>query len=220
MRYTILTPTLQRNSLIKACESVNTQTCTDWEHLVIFDGTFKDAGMLSAISHPNRRVVQCTAPRHTFGHACKHFAYSLVKGDYIFNLDDDNFLAHNEVLEDLKQVTGAWAIFPMLRFNAIFFHDPPGMGSTASENFLTRRDIGQWPNSEEYASDGLLVESLKLKYAYQSLPDIRPVAVMESNRVGKADDAIVIEVKKEEVIVPIIQPTQTIRFKRLVRKSG
>jgi len=178
-RYSIMTPTLQRPDLIRCCDSVNSQTCTDWEHLVIYDGEFRDKEMLARIAHPQRIVMRCLVQEgapHTWGHPCKHFAYPVAKGDYLFNLDDDNYLLRDDVFEDLKQVTGVWAIFPMTYFDKRFFNDPPGMGRTASENFLVRRDVGRWPNCTEYATDGMFVELLKLRFPYQSFPEMSPVA--------------------------------------------
>src|ERR1019366_2216609 len=169
MRYTIMTPTLQRPELLRACESVNNQTCKDWEHLVIFDGEFKDKELLAKIVHPQRKVMKCLVPEghsHSYGHPCKHYAWPEAQGDYLFNLDDDNYLLHDGVFEDLKQVTGVWAIFPMLYFGKRFLNDPPGLGLTASENFLVKREMGQWPDRLEYAADGYLVAQLKSKYPY------------------------------------------------------
>lgn len=187
MRYTIMTPTLQRKSLIRACESINSQTCTDWEHLVIYDGDVFNNDLLSAIEHPNRRIIQCTAPnktRHIVGNACRHCVYEQAKGDYLFNLDDDDYLAHDQALEDLKEVTGLWAIFPITRMGEKFFYDPPRPSFVTSENFLVKREIGRWPDTCEYAADAILVESLKAKYPYQSFPNMRPVAKVDIQQLG------------------------------------
>jgi len=37
MRYTIVTPTICRQSLLRLCESIDSQTQSDWEHLVVID---------------------------------------------------------------------------------------------------------------------------------------------------------------------------------------
>ena len=37
MRYTIITPSLARPSLVKLCVSINNQTNKDWEHIVALD---------------------------------------------------------------------------------------------------------------------------------------------------------------------------------------
>ena len=37
-RYSIITPTVLRPQLLKLVESINAQTCNDWEHLIAVDG--------------------------------------------------------------------------------------------------------------------------------------------------------------------------------------
>ena len=37
MRYTIITPSLARPSLVKLCVSIDNQTNKDWEHIVALD---------------------------------------------------------------------------------------------------------------------------------------------------------------------------------------
>jgi hypothetical protein len=147
--------------------------------------------MFENIKHPNRIVLPCMVPNgyaHSYGHPCKHYAYPIAKGDYLFNLDDDNFFVHAEALQDLKQVTGQWAIFPMLRFGGRFFNDPPGPSLTASENFMVRREIGRWLNTDQYAADAFLIEQLKAKYPYQAFPDMRPAVSVEVQQMGKLND--------------------------------
>jgi len=99
-------------------------------------------------------------------------------------LDDDDYLAHDQALEDLKEVTGLWAIFPITRMGEKFFYDPPRPSFVTSENFLVKREIGRWPDTCEYAADAILVESLKAKYPYQSFPNMRPVAKVDIQQLG------------------------------------
>lgn len=63
MRYTILTPTLLRPSLLRACESVNSQTCTSWSHIVIVDSEISD-DTIAKIAHPQRTIVRCEQPHN------------------------------------------------------------------------------------------------------------------------------------------------------------
>ena len=37
MRYTIITPTLLRDTLPRLCESIDRQTCSDWQHILAVD---------------------------------------------------------------------------------------------------------------------------------------------------------------------------------------
>ena len=184
MRYSIITPTLGRESLRKTCASLESQTCTDWEHIVIVDSP----GAIVP-SHPQRTVLRCDRRHYNYGNTCRHDAWTHAKGDYVYYLDDDNYLAHNYVLEALKAVTGDWAIFPILRFGSRFFNDPPRVNHTDTGNFLVRREIGQWLNRPDGSTDGTVdgqfAESLAAKYPYQSLGSLRPVLVMPESHGGR-----------------------------------
>ena len=183
MRYSIITPTLGRDSLRKTCASLEAQTCTDWEHIVIFDGPGE------APSHPQRTVLHCDHRHYNYGNTCRHDAWTRATGDYVYYLDDDNYLAHHGVLEALRAVTADWAIFPILRFGERFFNDPPRVNYTDTGNILVRREIGQWINrpdgSQDGTVDGQFAEALAAKYHYQSLGSLRPVLVMPESHGGR-----------------------------------
>jgi glycosyltransferase involved in cell wall biosynthesis len=179
MRYTIITPTIQRRSLIDTCASVNTQSCGDWEHIVMIDCVNLDNELVNSIQHPQRQIRQCDIEHKNGGNTCRYNAWELAKGEYIYYLDDDNFLADDGVLEDMKIVTDNWALFPIWRLRQKFFHDPPIMCSVDTANLLVKRDIGRWLNVPNYESDGMLVEELK-KHTYQSFRDFRPITVIKT----------------------------------------
>lgn len=135
-------------------------------------------------SDPRRRVVRCGAAHKNFGNTCRHKAWNLAQGDYILYLDDDNYLAPDS-LKQLDAVTDDWAIFPMLRHGSRFYNDPPAFGGTDTGNMLIKREHGQWPNVAGYAADWELADRLMKSHAYQALPDIDPVVVMEVSNRGK-----------------------------------
>lgn len=176
MRYSILTPTVLRPSLLRACASVDSQTCKDYHHLVIVDSEISD-DLIAKIAHPQRTVVRCEKPHNNWGHSCCHHAWPLATGEYVLRVDDDNFLADDNVLEDLKVVTGPWAIFPMLRFGGRFFNDPPGIRKTDSGSILVKKELGPWPDLNQYDADGVFVEQLLAKHPYQALPGSRPLVI-------------------------------------------
>jgi O-antigen biosynthesis protein len=195
MRYTIITPTILRSSLLIACESVNNQTCKDWEHIVIVDCDMS-SDIIEKIAHPQRRLLRCNEAHRDWGHTCVHNVWIEAKGDYVYRLDDDNYLADKNVLEDLKIVTLPWAIFPILRLGKRFFYDPPGIKKTDSGSFLVRRDVARFPGLSRYDADGVFVEELEKKYPYQSLGDMRPLMVMPSSA-----GELPIDVENEKIIV-------------------
>lgn len=179
MRYSILTPTILRPSLVRACESINTQTCTDWEHIVIIDGV--EGEVPKEIEHPQRKIIRCARNHNDYGNTCRYEAWTHLSGDYIYNLDDDNYLADERVLETLKLVTAPWAIFPInkIDWHGLHFCCPPKRGFTDTGSFIVRRDIGRWPQVAEFGAfgaDGEFAEYLLARYAVQALL-IRPLMI-------------------------------------------
>ena len=134
--------------------------------------------MYSDFGDTHRKITYCDRAHQNVGNTCRHNLWDSATGDYLFYLDDDKYLADNTVLETLKQVTEPWAVFPIHRFGQRFFNLPPALNATDAANFIVRRDIGRYPNSNYYASDGMLVEHLKFwGYPYQVV-DGRELVVM------------------------------------------
>ena len=186
MRYSLITPTLLRPSLERLCVSIDAQTCRDWEHLIAVDTVISSAAerMLARIQHKQRMISQCPRPHRNYGNTCRHAACLRAQGDYIFYLDDDNYLADQNVLRDLESVTAAWAIFPILLKGNQFFNDPPGFQRTDTANLIAQRRLGTWPDIADYEADGILVERLRRDHPYQSLSDWRPLVVMPRMNFG------------------------------------
>ncbi len=184
MRYSIITPTLQRESLIKTCESVNGQTYKDWEHIVMVDCEEMKQSVLDRIEHENRLVVKCPKAHKNYGNTCRHNAWNYATGEYLIYTDDDNWLADERVLEDLSQVTADWALFPILRHGQWFYNNPPKACYVDTANVIVKREIGRWPDIPNYEADGHLIESL-MKYPYLAMPQLRPMVVMPASRHGE-----------------------------------
>lgn len=189
MRYSIVTPTICRSSLVRLCQSIDRQTQTDWEHLVVIDMPQKSMnGEQKAVlrtigTRANRSVSYCEKKHKNFGHTCRHHIWEKVKGGYIFYIDDDDYLADAEVLRELDAVTEAWAVFPILRHGKRFFNLPPACGGTGTGMFIHKKETGRWPNMDAYEADGKFVEELRRNYAYQPL-DVRPLVVQPTSSWG------------------------------------
>jgi glycosyltransferase involved in cell wall biosynthesis len=182
VKISIITPTVQRQSLLKTCQSVNSQTFTDWEHIVQIDMEILNLDLIMGIDHQQRRIFQCKHPHRNGGNACRNIAWTHAKGDYVYYLDDDNFLADNNVLADVAAALESnnsphWAMFPILRHGYRFFNDPPAHCAVDTGNVIAKREICQWPDVMTYESDWVLVEIL-LKYPRVGFPNIRPIMVM------------------------------------------
>jgi glycosyltransferase involved in cell wall biosynthesis len=188
MRFTIITPTLQRSSLLRACNSVDSQSYSDWQHIVMVDRAKLDRALLAGIHHPQRSVIHCPVPHHNYGNTCRHNAWELATGDYCLMLDDDNYLTDDRILEDIAanlEDSPHWVLFPILRRGKRFFHDPPGLKVTDTANVVVRKEIARWPNILEYAADARWIEGLKA-YPHKSLPDFRPIVDMPIQSKGRS----------------------------------
>lgn len=189
MRYTIVTPTICRPSLLRLCGSIDCQTQTDWEHLVVIDvpgdqmtKTQRDI-IASLPLRKNRSYSYCDRRHNNYGHSCRHDVWERSKGDYIFYVDDDDYLADTDVLRELDSVNEPWAIFPVLRHRKLFFNLPPGYQKTGTGMFIHKREIGRWPDSDSYDADGSFVEELKRRFAYQVVTS-RPLVIQPKSSAG------------------------------------
>ena len=189
MRYTIVTPTICRRSLLRLCGSIDSQTQSDWEHLVVIDIPRHNMGrdqreVLGSISsRDNRSYFYCDRKHNNYGHTCRHQVWERAKGDYILYVDDDDYLADKDVLRALDSVTKPWAVFPVLRYGEVFFNLPPGYGKTGTGMFIHKREIGRWPDSDSYETDGSFVEELRQRYDYQVV-DSRPMVILPKSSCG------------------------------------
>lgn len=180
MKFTIITPTLQRESLRKTCASVNEQTFTDWEHLVVVDLPEPNMDMILELAHPKRHFLFCGTRYRDGGNTPRRMAYKHATGDFLYYLDDDNQLCSLDALERVAaRLKGPVDFFPILRLGHRFFPpDPPRSCHVDTANLVVERSIGEWPDTNAYGSDGILVESLVSKYPYHLHPDMEPIAVL------------------------------------------
>jgi glycosyltransferase involved in cell wall biosynthesis len=210
MRYSIITPTLLRPTLNRLIETIDSQTNTDWEHIIMVDRPLvfdKEAQRIveSLSGHEQRHFVRCGKAHKDFGNSCRWNAWDRATGDYILYIDDDDYYADERVLETLTEVYEPWAIFPCVRYGSYYLAEPPGLNRTGSNMFMHKREIGRYPcaahcaehteiidrlkkehpNSYNmYAADGMLVEYLKARYPYQVVQG-RPLTIYEQANQGK-----------------------------------
>lgn len=182
----IITPTLQRESLVAACLSIDSQIGdVTWEHVVMVDQEEFNPDLLARIAHPRRTIAKCPAPHRDGGNTCRRNAWPLTSGQWIAYMDDDNYYADNRVLADACSVLALqpndikWALFPITRLGGRFYCDPPRSCHVDTMNFILRREIGQWPDTNAYGSDGVLVDRLmEAQIPYAAFPGFRPIAVL------------------------------------------
>ncbi len=186
MRYTIITPTLLRPSLARLCDSIDAQTDTDWEHLVAVDTLAHDASLLARVEHPNRRIVFSAHPTGDWASACaaRRSMWPLAHGDYLLYIDDDNYLADNEVLATLRFATKPVVLWGLLFHGVHASPLPIRVGRSDTNQFMVRRDVGRWPERSARDGDGVLIERLTGEHEYEVFEE-RALVVYPQERAGK-----------------------------------
>lgn len=180
----IITPSIQRDSLLQTCSSIEEQTYDSWEHVIYLDVADRDEEMLAKIVHPKRFVYQCPIPHGNGGNTCRGLAWDKSTGDYQWDVDDDNYIADNRVLEDVAAALEAsgrpgFGLFPITRLGGRFFTDPPRSCHVDSMNVVIKRQYARWPDTTAYGSDGILVDNLMERgIPYVAFPDFRPIGII------------------------------------------
>ena len=188
MKLSIITPTLQRDSLRRCCESVDRQSYSDWEHIVQVDSSILDCDLVFPLAHPSRHFKLCGTCHQDFGNTCRSMGWERSTGDYVLYLDDDNFLAHSEALSDIAialESCPEWAVFPILRHGNNFFTDDPRSCHTDTANMVVRRDLACWPSGPEYTMDGIFCDYLKARYPFAAFGNLKPIVIMETSNRGQ-----------------------------------
>lgn len=183
-KFSIITPTLLRDSLAKCCLSIDHQSLSSWEHIIAIDLPDVDVHQMFALEHPQRRFVYCGKRHFDGGNTPRNIAWTHATSRYLIYGDDDNFLASDDSLERIWRTLEAnrfpdVAFFPIERLGQRFFPDgAPRNCHVDSLNLVVKREIGQWPLTDAYGSDWVLIESLISKYPYSMFPNEDPIGVV------------------------------------------
>jgi glycosyltransferase involved in cell wall biosynthesis len=190
-KFSIVTATIVRSTLERLCQSLDSQLCQDYEHIVVVDIPFKELTAAQKLRLENivrggdNRVVSFCQKRHqNYGNTCRHNVSPKLKGEYVLIMDDDDYFADNEVLNTLKDVKADWAVFPIMRYGSPYLFLPPASCRTGNAMFVYKSKLALYPDVNIYESDGVLVEELKTKAAYEVLK-CRPLTVMELSHHGQ-----------------------------------
>ncbi len=178
MRYTIITPTLARPTLVRLCHSLDSQTCTDWEHFVACDvvPNEEQQAILDAVRHP-QRTVSCDPPQGYWGFPLRNQLWSKAHGDYILYTDDESYYVDDHVLDDLKVVTKDWAVFQLLYRGKPEPVLPLRVGRSDNNSIMVRRTSSIFPIYKVHEGDGLYIEQLQHDYPDFDVIDHRPLVV-------------------------------------------
>lgn len=182
--FSIITPSLMRPSLVATCDSIDSQTFRDFEHIVQLDVETIDNLIFARIDHPQRWVFQCERPHRDGGNTCRRLAWEKSTGIYQWCVDDDNTVADERILEDMADALECagrpdWGLFSITRLGLRFYADPPRSCHVDSMNVVIKREFAQWPDTDSYCSDGILVDGLiERGIPYAAFPDHRPIGVI------------------------------------------
>lgn len=185
--FTIITPTINRTTLIQTCDSIDAQECKEWEHLIISDGCA--VTHISKANEEKRRIV-ITPRTNNYGNSQRHLGSQLAKGKYLLYLDDDDYYITPKALVRIKNHIvrsnhPPFGVFPALRLNQRFFHIPPGASRTVSCQFFVSYGH-KWTeveaNDQDYGVDGRYIQSLVDQYGASIL---ECEELVEVNRISK-----------------------------------
>ncbi|HEX5426641.1 MAG TPA: glycosyltransferase [Candidatus Acidoferrales bacterium] len=181
----VITPTIQRRSLIDLCRSIDQQTFTNWCHLVVVDCDYLDDDLLTQIRHSQRAITICERPHRNGGNSCRAAAVRRMLSPWIYFADDDNLIADGDAFQRMHDKLAAlpdetqWALFPIMRLGHRFYSDPPRACHVDTMNFVLRREIAYWPETDAYGTDGILVDDLMMRgVPYAAFPETLPIGVI------------------------------------------
>lgn len=188
-RFTVITPTILRPSLVDTCVSIQSQRYDGWQHIVVVDLPAdkilpEQQELIGSIQHRNRLICYCETAHRNFGNTCKNRGFQYVSGDYLLYLDDDDVYL-GEVFETLNQQLSdqVWGVFPIERFGVVFFNLPPRKCYTASCQFFYK-PLYPFPESNDYCADGDLVDLLRERHPYLAIRS-KPLARVARQGQGK-----------------------------------
>lgn len=161
--FSIITPTIGRDSLIRACRALDYQTETRWEHIVCFDGESWPDYLVQQIKHPQRKLLVTGQPVRDYGNTPRRVATQVAQGQYLLYLDDDVFY-HSvdglaKVASEIELVKPIWGILKAAGGH-LYEQPPPKIKHIDTAHIVHRREIASWPDTRKPEADGMLGETL------------------------------------------------------------
>lgn len=194
--FAVVTPTVFRDSLARAVESIDAQDYRDLIHIIVSDGEAVPA-KYRGLEGSHRRLVAMPFPARNYGHSPRLFAWFHVPPDvdYVAYLDDDDYY-QNDTFHVLNRFLESAAgrpdflFFPALRMGEVFFHDPPRLGMTVSCQYVHRRLcaamnqpilFSDGVRDRGHGADGRWIERCARDYSRVMLPGAPLVVVPEAS---------------------------------------
>jgi glycosyltransferase involved in cell wall biosynthesis len=187
MLLTIVTPTILRETLARTCASIDRQGFADWEHLVMIDRP-AESFSLQPLMDERRKFIFCQAAHNDYGNSCRRKAYELAQGEYIFCIDDDDFLmpgALELIAQAIHRKNPRWLVFPASVHGERWLKLPPRSGATVNCQIVHRAGP-MFPAVKDYAADGILIDELMRESEPYVLDCPGELVVVEKSNYGGA----------------------------------
>ncbi len=166
-KVTVVTPTYKRlKPLAEAIESVQRQTYSNWEHIVVSDGYDGEARDLIRQTNDSRVHYYYTSHMNIMGNYQRNFALNYATGEFLIYLDDDNILYANALSSMVSGFSSndiGYVIGPILYGkNIVNPKYPFKWGKIDLLNYMLRRDIVErvWGQSMHACADFYLIEKI------------------------------------------------------------
>lgn len=139
VKVSVIIPTFNRGNILgETLESVRAQTLTEWECIVVDDGSSDDTEELMKTYQkmdPRFTYVKRPAERNKGACACRNIGLEHAKGEYIQFLDSDDIISSNKLEEQVNRLeslddplavsTCRWEYFSNFDENQIRYSNKP-----------------------------------------------------------------------------------------------
>lgn len=166
-RVTVITPTYKRlEKLVEAIQSVQRQTYTNWEHIVVSDGYDGKVKNLICSINDARLSYYYTYRMEVMGNYQRNYALKYATGEFIIYLDDDNIIYDNCLSSMVGQFTSdniGYVIGPILYGNNIMSPKYPfRWGKIDLLNYMVRRKLVEklWGQNVHMSADFYLIDRI------------------------------------------------------------
>ena len=164
-RVTVITPTYKRlEKLAEAIQSVQRQTYTDWEHIVVSDGYDNDVKIFINNIGDKRLSYHYTYRMNVMGNYQRNYALKYATGEYVLYLDDDNIIYENCLSSMVSKFTSdniGYVIGPILYGNIVKSPKYPFQWRQIDLlNYMIRRKLVEklWGQNVHVSADYFLID--------------------------------------------------------------
>lgn len=183
-KFSIITPTILRQTANRTVASVDAQEFTDYEHLVILDG---DVGRIPDGWRTNKRriFIRCNERHNDCGATCRHYAVAQARGEFVLYIDDDDYYVPEALSRIAAKAKMHFGVFPIMNGGFYWLKLPPGRNKTATCQIWHRRSIdgkvvAMPAKQKHYSDDSAWIGDLARRFPYQVIDDHHPLAIVET----------------------------------------